>query len=93
VADDAEETSECSQSRQNREDRHVELSIAQISFPRVWRLTVEKLDVREDYIVAQDKLTNLIGSLVHDLSITDFQCVPYQETDHDEIWMTSRRQC
>ncbi|GAA5181655.1 hypothetical protein GCM10023322_16840 [Rugosimonospora acidiphila] len=63
-----------------------------LEFPigRLWRLTVRKQDVRNEYIVPDVHLADLINSVAWDRGVQDLHCVPYDCSAHDGVWMTSR---
>jgi hypothetical protein len=65
-------------------------NILELQLDRLWRLTVVKHDVENEYLVPERQVGEIMQSIVCDLSIVDVRCVPYHDTQTPNIWMRSR---
>jgi hypothetical protein len=61
----------------------------EIPIGRVWRLNVRARDVQTEYLVADVQLADVINSIAWDAEIQDFQCVPYDLSNKNGVWMTT----
>jgi hypothetical protein len=64
-------------------------SYLEIPLGRVWRLNVRARNVQTEYFVFDVQLAELINSIACDANIQDFQCVPYQCSTKEGVWMTT----
>ncbi len=64
-------------------------SYLEIPIGRVWRLSVRARDVQTEYLVPDVQLADLINTIAWDAEIQDFQCVPYDPSAKEGVWMTT----